>query len=293
MHDAHPLPGGDAVVEGVRIHVVRHGRDDRDHEHPPLVMLHGLPTSSYLWHDVMRNLEHGHRMAAPDLVGLGRSEHPANPRLHALDVQARLLLRVLDQLRLRRFVVVGHDIGGTVAVHMAAQAPTRVAGLVLCHAPLHADVWPVRPVLPLTLPGVRRAYAVALRRLPGAARQVMRRSLRTDLEPRELAHYVAPLLTAEGMRGLLDTVAAVDMTAANRSWQAVCAAAPPTLVLWGEDNHLLSPAYGRRLVADLPGAAWVPVSGGPLLPQERPERVAEEIDGFVADLPTRESSRSA
>ena len=61
--------------------------------------------------------------------------------------------------------------------------------------------------------------------------------------------------------------------------------APPTLVLWAEDNHLLSTAYGRRLALDVPGAAWVPIGGaGQLLPQDRPERVAEEIAGFVAEL---------
>src|SRR5690349_6076328 len=113
MHDKHPLPGEDAIVEGVRMHYVRHGRDDGRSPHPPVVLLHGLPTSSYLWHDVMRDLGHDHRLLAPDLIGLGRSERPVG-RWYDLATQARLVWRLADRLGLRRVVLAGHDLGGAV-----------------------------------------------------------------------------------------------------------------------------------------------------------------------------------
>jgi pimeloyl-ACP methyl ester carboxylesterase len=63
---------------------------------------------------------------------------------------------------------------------------------------------------------------------------------------------------------------------------------PPTLVLWGEQDVWHGPAYGRRVVADLPGALWVPVpDAGHLLPEDRPERVAEEVEGFLAEQVAR------
>jgi pimeloyl-ACP methyl ester carboxylesterase len=286
MHDSHPLPGTDVLAAGLRVHVVKHGLDGHDGQPAlPLVLLHGLPTSSYLWHDVMRDLERAHPMVAPDLLGFGRSERPARRERYALEAQARLLLQVLDQLGIERAAVVGHELGGTVAVHLAAIAPERVAGLVLCHSPLHPEAWPPSSLLPLLLPGLREAYVRALRWVPGLPARAMAKALRAECEPAELTHYLQPLLGPQGARGLLDFLDAVDLDAAALAWREVCRIGPPALVLWGEDNHQLSTAYGRRLALDLPGAAWVPVGGaGPLLPQERPERVAEEIAGFVAEL---------
>jgi 2-hydroxymuconate-semialdehyde hydrolase len=284
MHDSHPLPGTDVLAAGLRVHVVRHGAATHGPA-VPLVLLHGLPTSSYLWHDVMRDLERAHPMVAPDLLGFGRSERPARRERYALEAQARLMLQVLDELGLERAVLVGHDLGGTIAVHMTALAPERVAGLVLLHSPLHPETWPVPPVLPLLVPGVRHAYVRLLQQFPVLAGRVMAKALRAECEPEELRHYVTPLLGAEGGRGLLDFVNAIDLDAAALAWREVRELAPPTLVLWAEANHLLSTAYGRRLALDVPGAAWVPVSGASqLLPQDRPERVAEEIAAFAAEL---------
>lgn len=285
MHDSHPLPGTDVLAAGLRVHVVRHGADTHNPDGLPILLLHGMPTSSYLWHDVMRDLEREHPMIAPDLLGFGRSERPARRERYALEAQARLLLQVLDELGVPRAVVVGHGLGGTVGVHLTAIAPERVAGLVLMHSPLHPETWPTPPVLPLLVPGLRQAYVRVLQLFPRLAGRVVARSLRAQCEPAELAHYVTPLLGAEGGRGLVDFVNAVDLDAAALAWAQVREIAPPTLVLWAQDNHLLSPAYGRRLALDVPGAVWVPISGdGQLLPQDRPERVAEEIAGFVAEL---------
>ncbi|MDX6208965.1 MAG: hypothetical protein QOF82_1900 [Frankiales bacterium] len=285
MHDTHPLPGTDVLAAGLRVHVVRHGAATHAQPGLPLVLLHGLPTSSYLWHDVMRDLERSHPMVAPDLLGFGRSERPARRERYALEAQARLMLLVLDELGLDRVVLVGHDLGGTVAVHMTALAPERVAGLVLCHSPLHPETWPSQPVLPLMVPGLRHAYVRVLQQFPQLAGRLIAKAMHAECEPAELRHYVNPLLGSEGGRGLLDFVNAIDLEAAALAWQEVRTIAPPLLVLWGEDNHLLSPAYGRRLALDVPGAAWVPVGGGSqLLPQDRPERVAEEIAAFVAEL---------
>jgi pimeloyl-ACP methyl ester carboxylesterase len=69
-----------------------------------------------------------------------------------------------------------------------------------------------------------------------------------------------------------------------RSRELVGISPPPTLVLWGEDDALLSLEYGRRVATQL-RAAWVPIAGaGHLLARERPERVAEELAGFLEGL---------
>ncbi|HEY9349613.1 MAG TPA: alpha/beta hydrolase, partial [Acidothermales bacterium] len=78
----------------------------------------------------------------------------------------------------------------------------------------------------------------------------------------------------------------VDLTGVEVAWDLVRVAPPPALVLWGTHDAVLSLAYGRRVAGDLPAsAAWVPIAGaGHVLPAERPERVAEELDAFVTDV---------
>ncbi|HVF06893.1 MAG TPA: alpha/beta fold hydrolase [Frankiaceae bacterium] len=285
MRDEHPLPGTDHVVDGVRLHVVHHGSGDG----LPVLLLHGIPTSSYLWRDVQRDLEHRHRTYAPDLVGLGGSERPASVR-YDFQTQASLLLALADDLGLDRFAVAGHDVGGGVAVHLTAMARERVAALVLVDAPLHADVWPVAQVRLLGAPLLGEAQTAAMRLVPGGTEYLLRtalaRGLRaSELSAKVLAHYAAPFATAAGGRGMVELIRAFDPQATEAAFALVAADAPPSLVLWAEEDAYLSPAIGRRVAGELPGASYVEIGGaGHFLPEDRPERVAEEIAAFLADV---------
>ncbi len=285
MRDDHPLPGTDHVVDGVRLHVVHHGTGDG----VPLLLLHGMPTSAYLWRDVQRDLEHSHRTYAPDLLGLGCSERPSAGR-YDFGSQAALLLAFADDLGLDRFAVAGHDIGGGVAVHLTALAPDRVAALILLDTPLHADVWPVPAVRALAAPILGEAQTAALRLLPGLgprylAGQLARGLRATELSAKSLAQYADPLLSPDGARGLLALIRAFDPAAVESAFGLVRVEPPPSLVLWGDSDAWFSPAVGRRVAGDLGDASYVEVTdAGHFLPEDRPERVAEEIAGFLAEV---------
>jgi pimeloyl-ACP methyl ester carboxylesterase len=111
------------------------------------------------------------------------------------------------------------------------------------------------------------------------------RALGARLADAELDRYLSALRSPEDATALLRLVRGVDLGAVERSWEILRAAPIPTLVLWGEQDRLRSPAYGRRLAGEMPGAVWAPVAdAGHLLPAERPERVAEEVAGFLAEL---------
>ena len=285
MRDEHPLPGTDHVVDGVRLHVVHHGSGPG----LPVLLLHGMPTSSYLWRDVQRDLGRAHRTYAPDLVGLGCSERPASG--YDFGTQASLLVGLADDLGLDRFAVAGHDIGGGVALHLTALARDRVAALVLLDSPVHADLWPVPAVRALRTPWLGEAQGALLRLVPGAGASFLRsqlaRGLRaSELSSKALSHYVAPLLSADGTRGLLALARAFDPVATEAALSAVAAEPPPTLVLWAAEDAWFSSAVGRRVAGDLPKASYVEVAdAGHFLPEDRPERVAEEIAAFLAEVP--------
>jgi haloalkane dehalogenase len=112
-------------VLGARMAVVDEGGGDG----PPLVLLHGNPTWSYLWRKVIPILTPKRRIIAPDLIGHGRSDRPDID--YRLTDHIRYIDGLLDAMQLDRIVLVVHDWGGSVGLDWARRHPDRVAGLVL------------------------------------------------------------------------------------------------------------------------------------------------------------------
>lgn len=101
-------------------------RETGDPEGRPVLMVHGLPFSSFIWRDVMAALpQEGWRLLAPDLAGFGDSE--AAPGLHGVDDQARHLAAFVDALGLEGVTLVGHDWGAGIALMYAGANPDEVA----------------------------------------------------------------------------------------------------------------------------------------------------------------------
>src|SRR3954471_14047361 len=114
-------------VEGARIYYYAAGTRGAGE---PIVLIHGFPTSSHLWLDVVAKLPAGHRVVVVDLLGFGRSDAPPAAD-YSVRGHATRLLRILDSLHIDRAVIVGHDIGGAVASQVALLYPHRVSGLAL------------------------------------------------------------------------------------------------------------------------------------------------------------------
>lgn len=112
-------------VLGVRMAVVDEGGGDE----PPLVLLHGNPTWSYLWRKVIPVMAPERRVIAPDLIGHGRSDKPDID--YRLTDHIRYIDGLLDALRLDRVVLVLHDWGGSIGLDWARRHRDQVAGLVL------------------------------------------------------------------------------------------------------------------------------------------------------------------
>jgi len=252
MTSSRALPGTDHVVDGVRLHVVSYGNGAG----LPLLFVHGVAGSSHLWSQVQRALGHRHVSHAVDLVGCGASEAPVG-RGYDLATQAQTLLGLLESLEVERVVVVAHDVGGGAAVHMAALAPDRIAALVCTGTPLHIDAWPATTLRELATPVVSRVTGLRDPDSDSARAAAARRFAR-----------------------------AIDPTAVESAYRIVCAAPPPALVVWGNDDKRLSPAYGRRIAADVGGTFVAVMDAGHDLPRTRPERLAEETEAWLADLST-------
>jgi haloalkane dehalogenase len=105
----------------------------------PVVLLHGNPTSSYLWRNVIPELTGQARCLAPDLIGMGRSGKPAIAYRFA--DHARYLDAWFEELKLDDVTLVGHDWGGALGFDWAARHPGRVRGVAFMETIVHPLTW--------------------------------------------------------------------------------------------------------------------------------------------------------
>ena len=128
---------GDMQVLDSTMHWREAGRGD------PIVLLHGNPTSSFLWRNVIPRLQDDGRCLAPDLIGMGRSGKPAID--YSFADHARYLDAWFDRLELHRVTLVIHDWGSALGFHWARRHPERVAGIAFMEGivrPLRWHEWP-------------------------------------------------------------------------------------------------------------------------------------------------------
>ncbi|MFB8237009.1 haloalkane dehalogenase [Kitasatospora purpeofusca] len=170
----------------------------------PLVFLHGNPTSSHLWRDVLPAVGGPGRLLAPDLIGMGESGKPDIDYTFA--DQARYLDAWFDALGLDEVVLVGHDWGGALAFDWAARHPGRVRGVAFTETIVKPMAWEEfpeggRPLFEaIKTPGVGEAMI-----LDGNAfiEQALPGTVATPLDPADLDVYRRPYPTRESRRPLL------------------------------------------------------------------------------------------
>ena len=252
----------------------------RKGEGPPLVLLHGIPSSSYLWRDVIDPLSSTFDVMAPDLLGYGDSDKRLDADL-SIAAQARYVVAFMESIGIHQAAVVGHDIGGGVAQLMAADEPQRVARLILIDSVVDAN-WPVPDIARLKEP-VWDQIMVNLD---------LRKGFRTGLEAGtttsgvvtdELVdEWTRPFQDLGGRRAYLRAARALnnrDLTSRSRHIEDV---ETPTLILWGANDKFLEPRWADTLKHKLRDTTVEIIDpGGHFLPIDRADAVVEAITRFL------------
>lgn len=101
-------------------------------EGPVVLLVHGVPTSSWLYRNIIHNLiKDGFRVIAPDLLGFGNSDKPDDSEAYAFDKQARRILDLMDSLNIENWTHVLHDAGGPWTWELILEAPHRINSLII------------------------------------------------------------------------------------------------------------------------------------------------------------------
>jgi len=254
---------------------------------PTVVLIHGIAGSSTTWRAVMPALAEKYTVIAPDLLGHGQSAKPRGDySLGAYASGVRDLLAVLDQ---EQATVVGHSLGGGVAMQFAYQFPERVQRLVLvASGGLGKEVSVILKAV--TLPGAEFVLPLLLHRRirevgewpAGVAR---RAGWRPNDTLAEVWRSYTTLTERHGQQAFIHTVRAVIDVAGQRVSahdRLYLAQALPTLIVWGDRDRIIPVAHAYRAAQAMPGARLEVLPGaGHFLPWKDADRFLAVLDDFL------------
>jgi haloalkane dehalogenase len=268
------------VGDGLRMAYVTAGPD----EGRTVVLLHGDPTWSFLWRSVIPVLaDAGLRVIAPDIIGFGRSDKPADVSEHSFARHVEWVRAALfDALDLHDVTFVGHDWGGLIGLRLLAEHGERFAAFVATNTGLPTGDQPMPDVWLRFRDTVRTVPRLDIARLVQSGCQV---------PPAEavLHSYDAPFpdetykAAPRAMPDLVPTTPDDPAAAANRAaWQKLSTWDKPFLVAFNGDP--ITGAVGPILARTVPGARAVTMPGtGHFLQEDAGPLLGAEIARFALD----------
>jgi 2-hydroxymuconate-semialdehyde hydrolase len=243
---------------------------------PAVLLLHGFPTSSHLWRDLVPILAPKFRVIAPDLLGYGDSEKPKEPEALTIRWQAKAMRELLRSLDEDEVAVVGHDIGGGVAQLLALEG--GVGTLVLLDS-ICFDSWPIQ--------GVKMLQEAEDDQVDeDFARGVVAMALELGMtEPERLSEEDKKELIRPWLDDPMAVVRAargIDGVGLVGSESDLAGLESRALVMWGEEDPYQPSELAERLGEAIPGAtvALVPETSH-FLTEDAPETVFPIISEYL------------
>jgi pimeloyl-ACP methyl ester carboxylesterase len=256
-------------------------------EGPNLVLIHGMINSSRHWEQVATRLADSYRIVAPDLIGHGDSATPRGD--YSLGAHAASIRDLLTVIGVERATIVGHSLGGGVAMQFFYQFPQRTERLALISSGgLGHDVSPL--LRAAALPGTATLLRMATRRgvvggLAGAGSRLRDRGNSNGVYLQAVARALGPLQDDGSRRAFLQTLRAVidvhgqKVSARDRLYLL---GEMPTLVAWGERDRTIPAAHGREAAEAIPNCRFETLPRAAHFPNlEDPEGLAAILRSFL------------
>lgn len=273
----YPVEDQVVTVNGVQLHAREAG------EGPPVLLLHGWPTSSFLYRGIIPHLAPHRRVIALDLPGFGASDKPLDAsysfRFYREMIDGYLAARGVDRCGLGV-----HDLGGPVGLYWMTQQPERVDSLVLLNTLVYPDFsWAVVAFMAaLRLPGVRGALVS-----PWGLSKAMRVGMHTAPSAEVVAGVQAPFKDTAARKALIKSIGNLHPD----GFRAIAAGLPaytgPLRVIYGTGDRILPDVAKTmaRVQRDCPQAVVTALAEcGHFLQEDRPAEVGTLLAAFYAGL---------
>jgi pimeloyl-ACP methyl ester carboxylesterase len=257
-------------------------------EGPPVVLIHGMVNSSRHWEAVALRLARDHTVVAPDLIGHGDSATPRGD--YSLGAHAASIRDLLTAIGIDRASIVGHSLGGGVAMQFFYQFPQRTERLVLVSSGgLGAEVSPL--LRSAAVPGFAALLSLAAHRhvvrgFAHAGARLRERGSRTGASLQAVARALRPLEQPGAREAFLQTLRAVidakgqRVSARDRLYLLD---SMPTLIVWGERDRTIPLEHGLATHRAVPHSRFETLPRAAHFPHlEDPDALADVLLDFLA-----------
>jgi len=261
------------TVDGHELDVAYYDEGSGD----PVVFLHGIPTNSYLWRDVIGPIAAERRVIVPDMIGYGNSSM-FDGFDRSIRAQEEMITELLSTLEVENPSLVGHDLGGGVFLRYAAHHPDAVDELVLSNS-IAYDSWPIQLITDLGLPETARETGVE--ELQAMLDDLFRDTLHgSEHSDAFLDGMTTPWNSEAGVTSLVRNAISTNTNHTTEVDPETIEAR--TLLLWGADDQFQSIEWAERLQADIETAELIGLDdANHWVMEDRPDAYRDELADFL------------
>ncbi|MCL7747885.1 alpha/beta fold hydrolase [Halalkalibacter alkaliphilus] len=248
-------------------------------EKPPILLIHGFASSTYTFHRLIPLLKENFSIVALDLPGFGRSEK-SKTFIYSFENYAIVIAECIKYFNLERVTIVGHSMGGQIALYTAKKVPSKISKLIL----ICSSGYLKRAKKPLIycsyIPFFRFFVEYYIRR------KDVKKSLenvfynRTFINEEMMQEFARPLSEKGFYISLMRLLRYREGDLSSKQLSEINI---PTLLIWGEEDQVVPLSVGKRLVKDLPNADLITYEKtGHLVTEERTEELYCHILSYTS-----------
>jgi pimeloyl-ACP methyl ester carboxylesterase len=272
------IPMKQISVEEINISYVEKGEGN------PIVLVHGIPTSSFLWRNMVEDLSAHGKIIALDLPGFGLSDPPPNGD-YSLSSYAGILESFLEALSIEKATLVCHDYGGPIVLTYALKNPEKYDRLIILDTFLHRDlppfplsmkiarIWPFGEIM-MWLWGqdiARSGLEMGVMDKSRISDAIVQRYYMPDGDPKKMNETMLGTLRVDYME---------DLEFIEKNLKTID---EPTLIIWGEKDKFLPLSLGEKIHRDITESKMEILSDcGHFIQEDQPERATEIIVEFLS-----------
>lgn len=265
-------------IDGRRIHYLEAGSGET------ILLLHGWPTSAYLWRNLMLPLAETHHVVALDLPGFGHSaKNPADS--YSFTYHERIIDGVLAKMGSEKISLVVHDLGGPIGIFWALRNPEKVSKLALLNTIIYPEFSRMVKLFVASsmLPGVRW-WLSSKAGIEWAMRFGVHH--KDNLTDQVLRAYTSPFKTKNERNSLLKTAHRLSMKGFHEITEKLPSLQIPVRLIYGENDRILPNVSQtmERVKRDIPHAELTSLPNcGHFLQEDEPDGIAKLLVEFFVD----------
>jgi 3-oxoadipate enol-lactonase len=237
----------------------------------PVIFLHGFPFDHQLWDQLIPHLSDAFRYILPDLRGFGKSQTENSDYL--MSEMAKDVIQLMDDLRLQNAILVGHSMGGYLALEIMHQLQDRIRGLCLVASHIYNDT-----------PDIKANRLNMIKKLdstsPLSVLGKMPDKLSTNPTVQDYCRKAIENADAAGIKGALNAMA--NRSSYESLWER---STTPKLLIVGNNDQFISPQIREEVVNAGKDVMYKVIeNAGHMLMRERPLETAAELEGFFRQI---------